>query len=480
MKMIKKYIYAFCAVLFTAQSCDLVDPTDVINPNITQETQVGVPNSTVLFLNGLERQLAITYNNHVVITELGSDNYVNTETFYNQLFDGLDLQFLDVDIDDAQFTIADLREGAAFGIETLHPADEAATPAQLAELHFFRGWGFLLAGELFETLPGEADGAPLASEVHLQNAVSDFLVAEGIDDTSISYKLALARAYYRLGDRENAVAKANEAIQLNAAEGDDFVRFVVHDAVNGPASTIQNALYDRGNFDDLQPLPRLDFLDPKHYQISGSEDSNTALQKIEEAFLILAEASLSQGNVGAARTTLTDLIDVVSSRAPSIVDETVEQRRANVPDAQARPDTAAVVVRASANDPFRAGLVINRVVDASIPTLSGTSVTVDMLDAATTEDEMLEIVYLMRQEIFIAEGRRFTDLGLRMPVSEVEQLSNPNVTDADVTVTIPAFLPAAEMDAYEYDPVTLEATITHNLNAILVQNKTSDIVLPFH
>jgi tetratricopeptide (TPR) repeat protein len=480
MKKIKNLTLALSALLLATQSCELVDPTEVINPNITQETQVGVPNSTILYLNGLERQLAITYNNHVDITELGSDNYVNTETFYNQLFDQLDLQFQDADINNAQFTIADLREGAAFGIETLHPADPAATPEQLAELHFFRGWAFLLGGELFETLPGEANGTPVASEVHLQNAVSDFLVAEGIDDTSISYKLALARAYYRLGDRDNAVAKANEAIQLNEAAGSNFVRFVVYDAVNGPASTIQNALYDRGNFDDYQPLPRLDFLDPKHYQISGAEDSNTALQKIEEAFLILAEASLAQGNVNEARTTLTDLIAVVDSRASSIVDETVEQRRANVPDDEARPDTSAVVVRASASDPFRAGLVINRVVDASIPTLSGTSVTADMLANATTEDEMLELVYLMRQEIFIAEGRRFTDLGLRMPVSEVEQLSNPNVTDADVTVTIPAFLPAAEMDAFEYDTVTLEATITHNLNAILVQNKASDLVLPFH
>ena len=43
-----------------------------------------------------------------------------------------------------------------------------------------------------------------------------------------------------------------------------------------------------------------------------------------------------------------------------------------------------------------------------------------MIEAAQTQDELLELIYLMRQEIFFGEGRRPADLGLRMPLSNVE------------------------------------------------------------
>ena len=461
--------------MLVPQACDLVDPTEVTNPNIVQSTQIGVPNSTILYLNGMQRQMAIVYNNHVVIAELGSDNYVNIQTFYNQTFDVLGIQFQDANINTAQFTIADLREGASFGIETLHPADPEATDIQLAELYFYRGWANLLAGELFKTLPAVAEGPPVGSSIHLENAVADFLEAEAIDGNNASYKLGLARAYYRLGDQVNAVAKSDEAIALD----NSFVRYAIYDATNGPTSTIQNALYDRGNFDDLQPLPRLDFLDPKHFAISGSEDSNTVIQKIEEAYLIKAEAEVADGDVDGARSVLNDLLAVVESRAVSTIDETIEQRN-NSEELTVRPASSLVRVRSEASDSLRSGLVIDRVSNAVVATLSGTSVTSGYLSNVTNQDAMLETVYLMRQEIFMAEGRRFTDLGLKMPVSETEQLSNSNVGATDIEPQIPAFLPATEMDAFTFNVAGNECTITHNMNSILVQNKDSDLVLPFH
>lgn len=471
----RKYIYTFCAILLAIQSCELVDPTEVVNPNIVQDTQIGVPNSTLLYNNGMERQLALLFNEIVVIAELGSDNYVNTETFFNQAFDDLDIQFQDADVNSLQFDLANLREGATFGLETLQPADPEATVEQRAELFFYRGMAKLLSGEFFRVLPLEANGPAVGSGEHIRSAIDDFLEAETIDGANASYKLALARAYYNLGDQENAVMKAQEAINLD----ENFLRFVVYDGVNGPTSTIQDAIYDRGNFDDLQPLPRLDFLDPKHYAISGSVDSNTPLQKIEEAHLIIAEAQIADGDLDEARETLKSVLNVVEGREVSIVDETVEQRR-NSEETVNRPATSGILVAASPSDSLRAGLVIDRVAQTFVPTVSGTSVTDTYLDNATTEDALLETLYLMRQEIFIAEGRRFTDLGLKMQVSEVELLSNDNINEADTEPTVPEFLPANGMDSFSYDVDAMVCVITNNLNAILVQNKTSDLVLPFH
>src|SRR3712207_8063255 len=42
----------------------------------------------------------------------------------------------------------------------------------------------------------------------------------------------------------------------------------------------------------------------------------------------------------------------------------------------------------------------------SVPYISGTSVDEAMINRCTTVDETLQLIYLMRQEIFMAEGRR--------------------------------------------------------------------------
>ena len=46
---------------------------------------------------------------------------------------------------------------------------------------------------------------------------------------------------------------------------------------------------------------------------------------------------------------------------------------------------------------------------------------------------------------------------------------------------IPAFLPKAfEMDGFTYDQTAKTVVIKHDVNRLLVQNKTSVDVLPFH
>ncbi len=477
MKKIRISLIVFCAA-WLMNGCDLTDPTEVVNPNVTEGTIVGTPNSTSLWMIGLQRQMALTYNEVLVIGELATDNYVNTQTFFNQTFDVLDIRFNDADVNALAFDIADLKESANTGINAIHPGDSEATDAQLAELHFHRGWAYLLAGEIFKTLPDVPGEAAVPAATHIANAIADFQAAEVLDAASASYKLALARAYYFLGDQANAVAKANEAIAADAA----FLRTVEYDGTNGPDGDLQDALQDRGNFDDLQPLPSLDFLDPKQYAITATDDSPVYIQKIEEAHLILAEGQIADDNLTGANATMKAIIALVGTRATATFDDSVEGRTNDATTSTFnRPDTTTTTVSFAGGTP-RAGLVLNRENPVTIPIISGTSLVDGDIDALVTEDDYLEALYLMRQEIFIAEGRRWVDLGIKLPVSEVEQLSNTSITSSDITAAIPAFLPT-NMDAITYDASTPGAetcVITHNINAILAANKADAAVLPFH
>ena len=83
----------------------------------------------------------------------------------------------------------------------------------------------------------------------------------------------------------------------------------------------------------------------------------------------------------------------------------------------------------------------------------------------------------------MAEGRRMTDLGIRFVVSFVEVQNNPNISEGDAatSASLPAYIDAikAELDDITYDPEASPrvCTIKHNLNAILVANKSE--ALPF-
>ena len=227
------------------------------------------------------------------------------------------------------------------------------------------------------------------------------------------------------------------------------------------------------------------FLDPKYFNTAqpnlrgDDEDADVAYLKSEEAFLILAEVQAAENDIPGAQATLKSLLEIVSARPTERLADVTEGRTHDAPGS--RPNTSDWGIAASPDDPVRMGLVVDRAEESSFPTISGTSVTDELIDAAATQDEMLELIYLMRQEIFIAEGRRMTDLGIKWPVPRDEATSNANINEGDpaTEAQIPDFLPANEMDAFEIDETTREATILHNLNRILVQNKASDLVMPF-
>ena len=450
-------------------ACDLLDPTNVENPDITEENALNTPNPLQAWKAGLDRQLAITLNNTLIIAELGTDNYVNTQTFFNQSFDALDIRFTDSDIDDAFFTMNDLRESALFGKNTVAPGDPDARADDLAELDFYLGLSHLYLGEYFHSAPLEGSGAPATSQDHFSAAVDALTDAnDSGNGDQTAYKLALARAHYNQG---NAAEATNFASQV-LAEDAEFVRNAEFDGNNGPTSTLQNALYDRASFDDFQPLPRLDFLDPKYYNRGPNDESPVAILKAEEAHLILIEAALADGNLPSAQDQMKDLIALVESRPVDEIDEEAEGRTNDDPGT--RPNASSVVVRSSPDDPFRSDLVLDRTAQTPVPTVSGTSVTEDIVDGISDADEAWEIYYLMRQEIFISEGRRIVDFGIKLPLPQNELLINDAVEEGPATEPIiPSFIADQPLDSFTYDQEAEEATIDVNMNRVLANNRNS-------
>lgn len=467
----KKYIFIALVAFFLLESCDLIDGTGIENPNLPIDQAVNLPNPAAPWVNGLNEQIATTLNNYLVTAELSSDNYENVNTFFNQNVDGGTYRDVDNSFDGAEQNIATLREQAEFGLTDILPNDENAQGTALeAEIHFYKGIANLLAGELITAFPADAAGEPVGPAQHFQTAVSDFSNALAITSSgpdAVGYYLALARTYYNLGDQSNAVTAANNAINADATNS--YVRFVEYDGVNGPTNTMQNAVYDRANFDDLQPLPRLDFLDPKYAQ-DGSNDSPIPLLKIEEAYLILAEAGLADNDLPEAQQQMQNALDVVNSRTPRVFDEGAEGRM-DPRDESQRPNSSSFQVLFSPDDTNpKSGYILDRTATTSVPDVSGTSRTAGDISALSGNEEALETLYLMRQEIFFGEGRRMVDLGIRWPVVEVEALNNPNISADDRQPVLPGYLPPGEdMDGFTIDGNIV--TMTVNLNRILAQQK---------
>ncbi len=253
----------------------------------------------------------------------------------------------------------------------------------------------------------------------------------------------------------------------------------VFDPVNGPANSMQGVLTSSVN--NFQPLPRLDFLDPKYPNRGTTIQSPIAFLKAEEAHLILAEAALQAGDVGGAQSRLQLLLTLVQSRTVELVDGTI-QKRGRAGGKVIYPNTSDTKVSAASGAPLVGGLVLTRQgPQVKVATTSGTSVTSAQINGIVTVDDGLYVLSLMRQEIFIAEGRRAADLGIRLPVSLQELTANPKAVASApyATAQIPSFVPLAYgMDAFTYDSVAKTVVIKFDMNRLIVQNKTSAVVLP--
>lgn len=470
----KKLIIISTAILVfgcTGDFGDVIDYKEVENPNLSEASVVGQPNSAGIWLTGLERQLAIVFNETLVLSELGSDNYVNTQTFFNQFMDELAIQITDPDMRDTQRQIHRLRELAVFGLAEVGPGDPNYNAEIEAEFNYFEGISYLFSGMYFSALPQEPVGVPVTSNEHYVNAITSLDAAIALN-AKPEYYLAKARANYYLGNKVEAAAAASMALSLDG----DFDRTVNFDQSNEPRSFFEDAIYQRGTFDDLQPLPSLDFLDPKYSFFTPEEDAPVHYLKAEEAYLILAEANLSDDDIATARTNLTALLDLIANRDVRSIDDSIEDR--TQVEAGSRPDNAGVVVNG------RSGLVLDRQLgEVEVPSVSGTSLTAEDIAAMQDDDEGLSLLYRTRQEVFIAEGLRMVDMGVKLVIDENEILINENINEGDLGTTpvIPSFISAvvADLDAITYDAATGVATTVIDLNDILVANKTSDQVVPF-
>ncbi|QEH43546.1 tetratricopeptide repeat protein [Chitinophaga sp. XS-30] len=470
--MKKLFAYFLLAAVMASSACN------ILNPNVTDQVYLDNPDAAKSWVNGLRRQLALTMNQVVVSTELVSDNYFNNRTLSSKVFDIPQIDYFDLDVNNLQVHIQRLREMADYGLEKVLPADHSATANDSAEIYFSKAFAHLLSGELFVALPGSSTGPVLTPAGHLDIAIENLDKAIGLTtdvNEKDAYILLKARAWYAKGNAANAVQFAT-AVSGNKT----LLRQAKYDGINGVSNDMQTFLFSSVN-NEFAPLPRLDFLDPKYYHtgLASGDQKPVTIAKAEEAALIIAEAQASANELPAARQTLKDMLtEIVALRPVVMLDDSKETR--NGGNRTDYPLTA-VQVKFDAQDAPRSNYVLDRKAgNVKAYTVSGTMVTAADIDAATDQDAVLYILYRLRQEIFMAEGRRMKDLGIRLPVSQTEQLNNSHVLPEHIKAQIPAFIPLNRgMDDFTYDKDNGIVTMAYDMNKVLVANKLAAEIFPF-
>jgi len=475
MKTFKK-AYLAGLIALTAASCEL---TEVTNPYVTEDRFLNTPQAAITWLNGVRRQASTTVGTVVEFTELVSDNYFNNYTQSSKVFDIPQINHYDVDVTRIQSAIHKLMEMSEFGLTEVLSADAESTPLQRAELLLYKAYAQLLGADLYVGLPTEPLGPVKTPAELLTGAIALLTEAQDIfqdpDDKRIC-ALLMARAYHRLGDATQAVTRAQEALANPL-----LLRQVKYGTQTGPSNNFQSAIFS-SNTNSFAPLPRLDFLDPKYFHTTAvvfEDEKPIAIAKAEEAYLIIAEAQIAANQLTQARQTLHSLLtETVAARPVVMIDDSRETRNGGNRDDYPLTE---VQVRFDADDQPRSGYVLDRQ-QGNIPayTVSGTRVTGEDINAAADADGLLYLVYRLRQELFIAEGRRMTDLGIRFPVSQQEELSNANVGSAHTQPVLPAFIPGDRaMDDFTHDTATGTVTMRYDMNKVLIENKTDETIIPF-
>ncbi|MDP6339244.1 MAG: hypothetical protein QF842_02825 [Candidatus Marinimicrobia bacterium] len=477
------------AILLT--SCDILDFNEPDpNPNLSEDAILNSENSMAGWVLGIQRQFVEVHNGYVVMSSLMTDNYDFQGAQVNSALNLPEAQSSFLEMYEMLQPLHQLREMGKYGIETVSQRDENSTADQLAFCHFFIGFSHLIQAELFTMAILEPDGTPVTPAEAFNAAITSLKTAhDGTSDANLKTRClyALARANYGAGNKSEATSYASQAL----ASDPTYVYRELPDNASGTSSNYMQAVIYNGGNQGWQPLPRLDFLDPKYAGTNSTafadQDGYITL-KSEEAHLILAEAANADGDLTSQKSHMENLLALVKSRPIDSVLET-DARRNDLHSGIQRPNSDDISVKASADDEARSGLILNRVgafdvpVVVAVPSVSGTSVTSEMIQALSTADEALELLYLMRQEILIAEGRRMFDLGMRFPCNTDEIDLNPNVNAGDpITKPLfPSYIPRdEEMNAYTWDEAGKLVTILHNMNTVIVANKTSSTACPFH
>ena len=467
--------------------CDLVDASKVTNPSITDDNlRENATGGTAAVVSGVRRQLAVVVGIQSLVGDLASDNLDNRTSFYDNT-----LNFPRI-ITPTSFTydacylgMLTLNALADFGLSVVVPIDKNATNDQIAEIHFYKGMALLLLGENYSKFPVVENGPPVTSNEAIGIAVTEFNAAlpligpasAATQAMRANCYLGLARAYRMLGNKAAAQTAATSALGVAASGtftgGATYVFNAAEDAANGPTSTLLAALVTRAS-NDIQPNPRLDFLDPK----LTVNTLPMPVMKAEEAHLILAEVALANGDLPGARTSMTNAVTLALSRAKTSFKD--NDTRTD------RPNNSAMTVFTDDNHTYPAipGLIIARSgATINVPTISGTSQTAASIASLaslssgsgpnTQRFEHIRILYLLRQEIFFGEGRRMSDLGVRLPVPKRQLDGNANIAGSggDVVV-VPSYIPpSAEWRAFSVSGTVV--TIKWDLNKEIAKNSNT-------
>ena len=114
----------------------------------------------------------------------------------------------------------------------------------------------------------------------------------------------LARAYRMLGNASQAASSAQAAL------GGDPNFLFQREYDSATLSNTPYAFLVSRALQEMQPLPRLDFLDPKYL----ARDAGIAFAKAEEMHLIMAEADLASGDLAGGATHLANAIRTIVAR----------------------------------------------------------------------------------------------------------------------------------------------------------------------
>ena len=469
---------ALCAVVtvLLTTGCDFLDPTNVTNPNTTTEDLASANDPTAALMPGLRAQMARAVRAVVQTTALVSDDYEIAFTSVGpELSDPHAVQpdgasYNSSGAIGAYWNLQELRAFADFVIDTIASQDDGATDEQLAEAHYYRGMAFLMQGENFIAVPTGPDLAPAPWDDLLGRAAADFNTALTLGagaELEVGLNAALSRTHRALGNAAEAASFAQAALALD----DDFVW-----SQRYSEGEIENPF--PGDSRAFQPLPRLDFLDPKYTDRSAP----IALAKAEEMHLILAEVAMRSGRLIdyiAAAGHIEDALALALTRPRADFNDSQDQRLN--PDLSLRPSSSDMLVAAEPGAPFRAGLVLDRPGTVDVPTVSGTSQDPGAVGSLVDPEEIRYAFWLARQEILFLEGRRVHDLGVRMPVAlrEIDTSSAISEGDAATEVQVPAYIPEGVIDGFSprdpYAASTNEITIDVDMNRVLAEEMVSPL-----
>jgi len=409
MKYTLYIIMVWAGMLFC--SCELLTPAEVENPNVEESAFAQSPGAMSAWVNGTNANFAVALAKFAELTGLLSDDLFNNSSRSSKTYDVLDIQYTDVEVSTLSTHIGRMLQMTEYGLNTLAKSDESTTQAQLFNLYYIRTCACLLAAENFIALPIEARGNVLEAPQLAQEALSVASAAEQLaqdDSQRALVALLKARATRLLGNLTDAATLARQSLAYDA----EMAFCAQFDGLNGFANSLQEMVAT----DLFTILPRLQEQKAK-LPMDNYFNQPICFAKSEEAYLIIAEAQIANGEISAAQETISKVLDLVSNRAVN---------------GQAA--------------------------------LSITSVTATDVEQAGNRSQLLELLYLLRQELFFAEGRRSSDLGIRLPLSEVEFNEHNDLPLSYSKPIIPDFLQQikAEVDKHE------------DINSLLVETLISD------